>query len=88
MKKENRMTLASEISRGTRRAVDAGTADFARFRGRLDKGIRRARKQASRRIDSTDHYVHEHPWMVLAITAGAAAMIGLIAGRMMNRNPW
>jgi ElaB/YqjD/DUF883 family membrane-anchored ribosome-binding protein len=88
MKKEKPMTLASEISRGTRRAMDAGTADFARFRGRLDKGIRRARKQASRRIDTTDHYVHDHPWMAIAVAAGAAAVIGLVAGRLMHRNPW
>lgn len=80
------MTLATEISRGTRRAVDAGTADFNRFRGRLDKGLRHARKNATRRVEATGRYVHEHPWMAMAVVAGAAAVAGVLASRLLSRD--
>lgn len=80
------MTLATEISRGTRRALDAGSADFARFRGRLDKGLRHARRNATRRIEATDRYVHQHPWMVMAVIAGAAAVTGVLVARMISRD--
>lgn len=79
------MTWTSEISRGTRRAVDAGSADFARFRGRLDKSMRHARKNATRRVEATDRYVHDHPWTAIAVAVGVAAAAGLIAGRMLGR---
>jgi len=83
--KETSMNLASEISRGTRRAVDAGSADFNRFRGRLEKNMRHARKRATRRIESTDRYVHEHPWMAIAVVAGAAAVAGVVAASLISR---
>lgn len=78
------MTLASELARGTRRSLDAGSADFARFRGRLDKGLGRARKRASRHIEDTDRYVHQHPWTVLAIGVGAAAVLGVVAAVLLR----
>lgn len=80
------MTLATEISRGTRRALDAGSADFVRFRGRLDKGLRHARRNATRRIEATDRYVHQHPWMAMAVMAGAAAITGVLVARMISRD--
>nr|PZN65580.1 MAG: hypothetical protein DIU62_08570 [Pseudomonadota bacterium] len=83
---EKAMTLATEISRGARRAIDAGSADIARLRGRMDKGMRRMRRSASRRIQSTNEYVHEHPWMVIAVVAGAAALGGLLAARLVRRD--
>ncbi len=79
------MSFTTEISRGTRRAMDAGSADFNRFRGRLEKGMRHARKGATRRIATTDRYVHEHPWMAMAVVAGAAAVAGVVASRMLSR---
>lgn len=84
-KKETTMSLATEISRGTRRAVDAGSADFNRFRGRLEKNMRHARKSATRRIETTDRYVHEHPWMAMAVVAAAAAVAGVAAARLLGR---
>lgn len=80
------MNLANEISRGTRRAVDAGSADFVRFRGRLDKGLRRARRNATHRIEATDRYVHQHPWLAMAAAAGAAAVTGILVARMISRD--
>ena len=80
------MTWATEISRGTRRAVDAGSADFNRFRGRLEKGMRHARKNATRRVEATDRYVHDHPWMAIAVAVGVAAAAGLVAGRLLGRD--
>lgn len=71
------MNLASELARGTRRTLDAGSADFERFRGRLDKSLHRARKRAARRIDDTDRYVRKNPWTALAIGVGAAAVLGV-----------
>lgn len=79
------MTLATEISRGTRRAVDAGSADYHRIRGRLGKNMRHARKRATQRIETTDRYVHEHPWMAMAVVAGAAAVAGVVAARLLAR---
>ena len=79
------MNLATEISRGTRRAMDAGSADIARFRGRLDKGLRHARRDATRRIEAADRYVHQHPWTSMAVMAGAAAVTGILVARMISR---
>lgn len=78
------MTVATELARGTRRTLDAGSADFARFRGHLDKGLSRARKRAARRIEDTDRYVHQHPWTALAIGVGAAAVLGVAAAVLLR----
>lgn len=78
------MTVATELARGTRRAVDAGAADFARFRKGLDKGLRQARRGASRRMEATDRYVHQHPWMALGVAAGAAALLGVAAAQIIR----
>lgn len=79
------MSLTSEITRGSRRAIDAGSADFDRVRGRLGKNIRRVRKDAGRRVVATNRYVHDHPWMSIAMIAGAAALAGAVAGSVMSR---
>jgi ElaB/YqjD/DUF883 family membrane-anchored ribosome-binding protein len=80
------MSLTSEITRGSRRALDAGSADFARFRGRLEKNLRHARKDANRRVVATRRYVHQHPWMSIVVAAGAAAVAGAVAGRLLGRH--
>lgn len=79
------MTLATEISRGARRAANAGVEDFSRFRGRLDKGMRHARKNATRRVAATDRYVHEHPWTSLAVAAGIGAVAAIVAAMLLRR---
>ena len=80
------MTLATEITRGARRAADAGAEDFARFRSRLDKGIRHARKNATRRVEATDRYVHQHPWTSLAVAAGIGAVAAIVAASLLRRD--
>ncbi len=79
------MSLTSEITRGSRRAIDAGSADLDRLRGRVGKNIRRVRNGASRRAVATNRYVHDHPWMSIAMIAGAAAVAGAVAGRALIR---
>lgn len=79
------MSIASEIARGSRRTADAGVAELDRLRARLETGLRDARRDLSRRAHAADRYVHAHPWKVVAITAGAAAIAGLATGRLMSR---
>lgn len=79
------MSIASEIARGTRRTAHAGAVELDQFRSRIDKGMRELRKEANRRIDATDKYVHGHPWKSMAIAAGAAALIGVATAQLLHR---
>lgn len=79
------MSIATEIARGTRRTAHAGAEELERFRSRLDKSLRDARRNVSRRIHEADRYVHGHPWTVVAIAAGAGAIAGLATARLMRR---
>jgi ElaB/YqjD/DUF883 family membrane-anchored ribosome-binding protein len=34
---------------------------------------------------ATDEYVHEHPWQVIGIAAGAGVAVGVLIGTSLNR---
>ena len=46
--------------------------------GEIEGEVRARAQEAAR---TTDRYVHENPWGAIGIAAGAAFMLGLLAGR-------
>jgi ElaB/YqjD/DUF883 family membrane-anchored ribosome-binding protein len=44
-----------------------------------------ATKKARAAAETTDEYVHEHPWQAIGIVAGASAVIGVVIGLLLNR---
>jgi ElaB/YqjD/DUF883 family membrane-anchored ribosome-binding protein len=79
------MSIATEFVRGTRRTADAGVAELSRFRARLDRNLRDARRTVSRRAHAADRYVHGHPWAAVAVAAGVAAVAGLATARLLQK---
>jgi len=59
------------------RAQETMTAARARLSSLEQEGMRRAKAAATR----SDEYVHENPWTVIGITAGAALLIGMLLTR-------
>jgi ElaB/YqjD/DUF883 family membrane-anchored ribosome-binding protein len=50
-------------------------------RARLVEFERRATEQARAAAETTDAYVHEHPWRVAGFTALLGVAVGLLIGR-------
>lgn len=61
-------------------------------RGRAESSVRQARErimsleqdlaaQARAAAREADRYVHDNPWQVIGVAAGAAFLIGFLAGR-------
>jgi len=69
-------------------AVQAGTEVGARLRelqARLDSLRQTGLERVYRLADTTDHYVHEHPWQSMGTVAAIAAATGAIVALALQR---
>jgi len=75
-------TAGGEKAGDLRASVEQGLSNAkARMRDLQHTAVARSR-QAAR---DADGYVHEHPWRMIGIVAGATALIGVALSLLVNR---
>ena len=66
-------------------SVDSGSDRFAEIRDRAQASLHGAQHEVVRRArdggQTTDRYVHEHPWTTVAAAASIAFLAGLLLAR-------
>ena len=66
-------------------SVDIGSERLTEIRDRAQTSLHRAQEEVTRRAraagQTTDRYVHEHPWTTIAAGASLAFLAGLLLAR-------
>lgn len=60
-------------------------ASLLAAKARLDDLQQSATQRVREAGRATDHYVHEHPWQSIGISAGIGAAVGLLIGLLAGR---
>lgn len=80
-------TTAHDVIGNVRDAAASHGFELATIRGQLDRLLRGAREAggaASEGFHATDRYVRHHPWMAVAVAAGAMAIAGLVLAQVLR----
>ena len=79
-----RALAASGAEKGTALRASA-EQNLAAARERLKALQGDAVERGRQAAKATDEYVHENPWQSIGVVAAVAALVGFVAGLMMNR---
>lgn len=75
-------TASGEKAGDLRASVEQGLSNArARMRDLQHDTVARTRRAAR----AADGYVHENPWRMIGIVAGATAAVGIVLGLLLNR---
>ena len=63
------------------------TAEYTKpLREKYEELQNQVQERTRSMVNSTDEYVHEHPWTTIGIAAAAALAIGFVVGLALSRD--